>query len=70
MNGAILLLIAAAGFLGGYFLYARTIEGLLGVDPNVPTPAKTKGNTLPIQTNANMSGTKIKEASNTDILHR
>ena len=42
MNGAILLLIAAACFLGGYFLYARKIEGLLGVDPNVPTPAKTK----------------------------
>ena len=42
MNGAILLLIAAACFLGGYFLYARKIERLLGVDPKVPTPAKTK----------------------------
>ena len=42
MNGAILLLIAAACFLGGYFLYARKIERILGVDPNVPTPAKTK----------------------------
>ena len=42
MNGAILLLIAAACFLGGYFLYARRIERLLGVDPAVPTPAFTK----------------------------
>jgi len=42
MNGAILLLIAAALFLGGYFLYARRIERLLGVDPAVPTPAFTK----------------------------
>ncbi len=42
MNGALLLLIAAALFLGGYFLYARRIERLLGVDPAVPTPAFTK----------------------------
>ena len=42
MNGALLLLIAAALFLGGYFLYARRIERLLGVDPSVPTPAFTK----------------------------
>ena len=42
MNGAILLLIAAACFLGGYFLYARKLEKLLGVDPKVPTPAMTR----------------------------
>ena len=42
MNGAILLLIAAACFLGGYFLYARKLERLLGIDPKVPTPAITK----------------------------
>ena len=42
MNGAILLLIAAACFLGGYFLYARKLERLLGIDPSRPTPAKTK----------------------------
>ena len=43
MNGAILLLIAAACFLGGYFLYARKLERLLGIDPKRPTPAHTKG---------------------------
>ena len=42
MNGAILLLIAAACFLGGYFLYARKLERILGIDPKIPTPAKTK----------------------------
>ena len=42
MNGALLLLIAAACFLVGYFIYARRIERLLGVDPKVPTPAFTK----------------------------
>ena len=42
MNGAILLLIAAACFLGGYFLYARKLERLLGIDPKIPTPAKTR----------------------------
>lgn len=43
MNGAILLLIAVACFLGGYFLYARKLERLLGIDPKRPTPAHTKG---------------------------
>jgi len=42
MNGAILLLIAAACFLGGYFLYARKLERILGIDPKIPTPATTK----------------------------
>ena len=42
MNGAVLLLIASACFLAGYFLYARMIERKLGVDPSVPTPAHTK----------------------------
>ncbi len=43
MNGAILLLISAAAFLGGYFLYARFLERKLGVDPSRATPAHTKG---------------------------
>ena len=42
MNGALLLLIAVVCFLGGYFLYARKIEKILGVDPSRPTPAQTK----------------------------
>ena len=42
MNGAILLLIASACFLAGYFLYARLIERKLGVDPSIPTPAHTR----------------------------
>ena len=42
MNGALLLLIAVACFLGGYFLYARKIERILGIDPSRPTPAHTK----------------------------
>ena len=42
MNGAALLLVAAAAFLAGYFLYARMIERKLGVDPSIPTPAHTK----------------------------
>ena len=42
MNGAILLLIASACFLAGYFLYAKMLERKLGVDPSVPTPAHTK----------------------------
>ena len=42
MNGAILLLIATAAFLCGYFLYAKMLERKLGVDPSVPTPAHTK----------------------------
>lgn len=42
MNGALLLTIAVACFLGGYFIYARRLERLLGVDPGRPTPAVTK----------------------------
>ncbi len=42
MNGCILLCIAIAAFLGGYFLYARFLERKLGVDASRPTPAHTK----------------------------
>jgi len=42
MNGAVLLLVAAAAFLAGYFLYARMIGRRLGVDPSIPTPAHTR----------------------------
>ena len=42
MNGALLLVAAVAFFLGGYFLYARKLEKLLGVDASRPTPAHTK----------------------------
>ena len=42
MNGAVLLLIASAAFLAGYFIYAKLIERKLGVDPSIPTPAHTK----------------------------
>ena len=42
MNGALLLLIAVALFAVGYFVYARYIEKLLGIDPKRPTPAHTK----------------------------
>ncbi len=42
MNGALLLVIATACFLAGYFLYSRLIARKLGVDPSVPTPAHTR----------------------------
>ena len=42
MNGAILLAIAVAFFMCGYFLYAALIEKKLGVDPSRPTPAHSK----------------------------
>ena len=42
MNGALLLLIASAAFLAGYFIYAKLIERKLGVDPSIPTPAHTR----------------------------
>ena len=42
MNGAILLAAAVAALLGGYFLYARFLERVLGVDPSKPTPAHTR----------------------------
>lgn len=42
MNGALLLFVASACFLAGYFLYARMIERKLGVDPSRPTPAHTR----------------------------
>ena len=42
MNGALLLVIASAAFLAGYFLYAKLIERKLGVDPSIPTPAHTR----------------------------
>ncbi len=42
MNGALLLVMASAFFLAGYFLYAKLIERKLGVDPSIPTPAHTK----------------------------
>ena len=32
MNGALLLTIAVACFLGGYFIYARRLERLLGAE--------------------------------------
>ena len=42
MNGALLLVIASACFLAGYFFYAKMIGRKLGVDPSVPTPAHTR----------------------------
>ncbi len=42
MNGALLLVLASACFIAGYFLYAKMIERKLGVDPSVPTPAHTR----------------------------
>ena len=42
MNGALLLIVASACFLAGYFLYARMIERKLGVDPSRATPAHTR----------------------------
>lgn len=42
MNGVVLLLTAVACFTAGYFLYARVIERILGVEPSKPTPAHTK----------------------------
>ncbi len=42
MNGALLLVAALAFFLGGYFLYARKLEKILGIDASRPTPAHTK----------------------------
>ena len=42
MNGCILLCIAIAAFLGGYFFYARFLERKLGIDASRPTPAHTK----------------------------
>ena len=42
MNGALLLAIAAACFLGGYFLYSKFLAAKLGVDPSKPTPATVK----------------------------
>lgn len=42
MNGVVLLLAAVACFTAGYFLYARVIERILGVDPSRSTPAHTR----------------------------
>lgn len=42
MNGAVLLTIACAIFLGGYFIYSRFLGKILGIDPSRPTPAVTK----------------------------
>ena len=42
MNGALLLIIASACFLAGYFFYAGMIARKLGVDPSKPTPAHTR----------------------------
>lgn len=42
MNGALLLIIASACFLAGYFIYAGMIARKLGVDPSKPTPAHTR----------------------------
>ena len=42
MNGALLLILASACFLAGYFLYAKLIERKLGIDPSIPTPAHVK----------------------------
>lgn len=39
MNGAVLLLIATACFLVGYFVYSRFVGRLLGTDAARPTPA-------------------------------
>lgn len=42
MNGLVLLSIAVGVFLAGYFLYARLIERILGVDPARQTPAHAR----------------------------
>ena len=42
MNGAVLLLIAAGCFLGGYLVYAKWLTKVLGVDPARTTPAHAK----------------------------
>ena len=42
MNGLVLLSIAVGVFLAGYFLYARMLERILGVDPSKETPAHTR----------------------------
>ena len=42
MNGALLLIIASACFIAGYFIYAGMIARKLGVDPSKPTPAHTR----------------------------
>ena len=42
MNGALLLVIASACFLAGYFVYSKFIAAKLGVDPSIPTPAHTR----------------------------
>ena len=42
MNGAVLLLLAAACFLVGYFVYSKWLEKRLGVDPSRTTPAVSK----------------------------
>ena len=42
MNGALLLVLAGAFFLAGYFLYSRLLAKKLGVDPSIPTPAHTR----------------------------
>lgn len=42
MNGAVLLSIASACFLVGYFVYSRFIAKVVGVDEKRPTPAHTK----------------------------
>ena len=42
MNGAVLLAIAVAAFLVGYFLYSKFLARKLGIDPATPTPAVVK----------------------------
>ena len=42
MNGALLLVIAGAFFLVGYFVYSRFLAKKLGIDPSIKTPAVTK----------------------------
>lgn len=42
MNGALLLVLAAVVFLGGYFIYSKWLARFLGVDEKRPTPAITK----------------------------
>ncbi len=42
MNGLVLLLLASACFLGGYFLYSRFLGRVLGVDSSRETPAHTR----------------------------
>ena len=42
MNGALLLVVAGAFFLAGYFLYSRFLAKKLGIDPMIRTPAVTK----------------------------